>query len=319
MDIRGKFFAVGQGLTYALIVDQEHVLFDINLKCNFAELANFYGSKEIDIMVISHFHMDHMDGLKKLYQEGFRIRRIYIPYLTEDEKLLYTILYAGQGRNFAEDAAIFYNREYDIVVEEVRDTIAFPLQIWQFDIYNSQGNAKSVIKKILAGLHSIGINNQADLKNNLNTQLDKIKAVYNNLKMNINFTSMFMVHGPADGLYVKYSCCCGKPFMISEIAVKKNESGHYHTLISGDCNFSNNYPKLSKYRNMLAYALVPHHSGVKEWADYLCKGSNKIIWIVTINEISSRPYGIIVSDIYSCKDELFVCDKKEEFEHIFVV
>lgn len=319
MDIRGKFFAVGQGLTYAFVVDQAHVLFDINKKCDFAALESFYGSKQIDIMILSHFHMDHMDGVKKLYAEGFKIRKIYIPYITEDEKMIYMLMYIDQDRNFEEETAVLYDSEYDVVIERVRDTTVFALACWQFDIYNSQGNAKSVIKRILAGLKSIGIHNQADLKNKLSTQLNKIMTVYKNLKVDLNLTSMFMVHGPAKGICVKKSCYCGKPFIFPRNLTRLITSGHYHTLISGDCNLSKNRPILKKYSKMLAYALVPHHSGVKEWADYICKNSNEMVWIVTINVISSRPYGKIISDIYSNGDELYICDSCTEFKHAFEV
>ncbi len=319
MDIRGKFFAVGQGLTYAFVVDQAHVLFDINKKCDIAALENFYGSKQIDIMVISHFHMDHMDGVKELYDNGFRIRKIYIPYLTEDERLIYTLMYADKNRNFAEETAIFYDREYDIVIEQVEDTTAFHLACWQFDIYNSRGNAHSVIKKLLAGLNSIGIKNQADLKSKLSSKIANIVAVYNNLKLNLNLTSMFMIHGPENGLDVKYSCYRGTPFITPRCSVWEKKSGHYYTLISGDCSLSKNDSILRKYTKMLSYALVPHHSGVKEWADNVCRGSDIVTWIVTINEVSSRPYGKVVSDIYSYGDELYICDNGNEFEHVFVV
>lgn len=317
MDIRGKFFAVGHGLTYAFVVDQAHVLFDINKKCDLIALQNFYGSKQIDVMIISHFDMDHMDGVKELYAEGFKIRKIYIPYITEDEKLIYTLMYITQGRNFEEEIAMLYDSEYDVVIEQVGDTTVFALACWQFDIYNSQGNAKSVIQKILTNLKSIGITSQQDVKNKLGTHTDDIVAAYKKVINDLNFTSMFMVHGPRSAMYVKYSCSNGKPFIGSGNPIRNNDSGHYHTLISGDCNLSNNRSILSHYIEMLAYALVPHHSGVKEWADYICKGSNELVWIVTISEISSRPYGKIVSDIYSYGDELFICDKKDEFEHIF--
>lgn len=195
----------------------------------------------------------------------------------------------------------------------------FTLAFWQFDIYNSQGNAKSIIKKILTNLSSIKINSQQDVKNKLGTHTDDIVAAYKKVKIDLNLTSMFMVHGPAKGICVKQSCYCGKPFIFPRKHARLITSGHYHTLISGDCNLSKNRPILKKYSKMLAYALVPHHSGVKEWADYICKNSNEVIWIVTIKMISSRPYGKIVSDIYSNGDELYVCDSSTEFRHAFEV
>jgi len=61
--------------------------------------------------------------------------------------------------------------------------------------------------------------------------------------------------------------------------------------------------------------LVPHHSGLKEWDDYICQDTDKVVWIVTISQIKSRPYGQVVSDIYSNNEELYICDKTKFFEY----
>ncbi len=56
MDIRGKFFSVGHGLTYAfkisdvIGVNDVHLLYDINRECDMKELEYFYGNKEIDYL-----------------------------------------------------------------------------------------------------------------------------------------------------------------------------------------------------------------------------------------------------------------------------
>ena len=93
MDIRGKFFPVGHGLTYAFKigdvsgVNDVHLLYDINRKCDMKELENFYGNKVIDYLILSHLHADHMDGVGKLCKAGFKVKKIYIPYLDNDEKI----------------------------------------------------------------------------------------------------------------------------------------------------------------------------------------------------------------------------------------
>ena len=88
MDIKGKFFPVGHGLTYAFKIDDVHVLFDINRKCNLKDLNQFFGDQNIDFMILSHLHNDHINGLKKLSKVGFSINKIYIPYLDIDEQYL---------------------------------------------------------------------------------------------------------------------------------------------------------------------------------------------------------------------------------------
>ena len=67
LEAEAKFFPVGHGLTYAFKIGDFHVLFDINSQCDLNALASFYGDKEIDIMVLSHFHEDHVNGVEELY------------------------------------------------------------------------------------------------------------------------------------------------------------------------------------------------------------------------------------------------------------
>jgi len=95
--------------------------------------------------------------------------------------------------------------------------------------------------------------------------------------------------------------------------------GKYHSLISGDCNFSKNSTIISTYIDQLAYALVPHHSGLTEWDDYICDNNGDVVWIVTINNVASRPYAKIVRDIYKKGNELFVCDHVNTFCYNFEV
>lgn len=320
MSIRGKFFPVGHGLTYAFKIGRFHLLFDIRKKCNFTELENFFdGKKEIDIMVISHFDVDHSDGIQKIRANGYKIKKVYIPYIGDDERLLLELIFAFTNRNFnnmLEDLG-------DVEIVEVRENEAYrfligKLDFWEFNVHNSAGNAPTVVKKILSELSAIGIQTNDDVRRNLHTKQAQIKQAYQNAVNNLNITSMFMDHGPIDESMIGISVYSGMEFTSQKREFSFNASGHFHSLITGDCNIAKNQSIVQRYADRLAYALVPHHSGIGEWNDCLCRNTDKVDWIVTISKIGVRPYGKVVSDIYSNDEKLFICDEKQEFEYLFI-
>ncbi|WP_314362183.1 hypothetical protein [Rothia mucilaginosa] len=45
----------------------------------------------IDLLVISHLDDDHVNGVRKLYKERFRIEKVVLPYMTRWERILYVL------------------------------------------------------------------------------------------------------------------------------------------------------------------------------------------------------------------------------------
>lgn len=137
MKTKGKFFAVGHGLTYALKVEDIHVLFDINKRCNIEELEKFYGNKIIDVLVISHFDEDHSDGIKKLYDNNFNIKRVYIPYIGNDEKLIIELYFYFNGMDYNNIMRLL--REHNVEIIEVEGEISISVELWEINIHQSKG------------------------------------------------------------------------------------------------------------------------------------------------------------------------------------
>lgn len=48
-------------------------------------------SRIINMLVISHLDEDHVNGVRKLYKERFRIKKVVLPYMTRWERLLYVL------------------------------------------------------------------------------------------------------------------------------------------------------------------------------------------------------------------------------------
>ena len=55
----------------------------------FAKELHGKSSGIINMLVISHLDDDHINGVRELYKEGFRIDRVVLPYMTRWERLLY--------------------------------------------------------------------------------------------------------------------------------------------------------------------------------------------------------------------------------------
>lgn len=313
MEIKGKFFPVGHGLTYAFKVGSLNVLFDITQRCNLDDLENFYGSKTIDILVISHFDADHSDGIHNLYDNGFHIKRVYIPYIGAEREIILYFIYLYKQKNYL---ALFEEMQsHDTSIIEVSEIeVIDVLPFWKFNIHQSI-NASYYVKQIIAELNAIGIVTKDDVQKKLETHHQDIKDAYKKVMDNLNLTSLFMEHGPVDDKLVNETFYCGQEFISG--TVEKGKNVNLHSLITGDCNLSINRCTICKYVDHLGYVLVPHHSGVQEWDTFICNSTETAVWIVTISEIRTRPYGLVVSDIYSNKEKLYICDKYTPFEYRF--
>lgn len=94
MPTKGEFitYPVGQGLFYAgkLIKDDKeefNFIYDCGsnskkeslTKC-ISEYKTFNGTKDIDMLVVSHFDSDHINGLKELTNK-YNVKRVFFPYI----------------------------------------------------------------------------------------------------------------------------------------------------------------------------------------------------------------------------------------------
>lgn len=73
----------------------------------------------IDLLVISHFDKDHVNGIKKLYDKKFKIKKIVIPYVPLSERIL-LLLQGSQENNLKEavNPKKFLARTFDSLLRE---------------------------------------------------------------------------------------------------------------------------------------------------------------------------------------------------------
>ena len=93
------FHPVGHGLFYSGTIknlytqNQYSFIYDcgghtkntVNLAIQNADLP-----KEIDLLIISHFHADHIKGVLELIKRKITIKTVILPYLDQTSKILYT-------------------------------------------------------------------------------------------------------------------------------------------------------------------------------------------------------------------------------------
>src|ERR1700761_6240842 len=110
-----EFHAIGQGGFYTGMLgksdipsDVFHFVYDCGKSGSTALLKNEVAdyqkiiSGHLDLLIISHFHEDHINGIRALLT-GITCRRVIIPYYEPEERLL---LYATTP-NASEDYIIF--------------------------------------------------------------------------------------------------------------------------------------------------------------------------------------------------------------------
>ncbi len=123
------FHNVGQGLFYSGHIDNNHFNFVYDCGTSSAQkyienaVDNQLPSQDIDFVVISHLHKDHISGLKRLV-DNYNVKKIYLPYLGKGNLSLIKLLCAvasipdgisGQVASDGEDREIFYNQYHFLI------------------------------------------------------------------------------------------------------------------------------------------------------------------------------------------------------------
>jgi ribonuclease BN (tRNA processing enzyme) len=107
----GKFKHVSSRKSFTMVYDCGHSTYSTNASYIDAEIDEFVleiGDK-IDMLVISHFHADHINKITELLTKSRGAKEVYLPYLSEEEKYLYLIDNLFDGNSDKESVRSFIN------------------------------------------------------------------------------------------------------------------------------------------------------------------------------------------------------------------
>lgn len=262
------FHGVGQGLFYTGSIANGN--FNFVYDCGSmgvgkieSEVKEYLSGfeKEIDFIVISHLHKDHINGLKTLLKER-RVKKIYLPYFNaskyRDAFVCYLIV------NKIEPSSIefriltrLYNCEtnliennhnneideylYDLKVEQIDkydEVIGYNFG-WVFNLFNSKISdfeldlIQMKIKKLLDG------KSLEEYIRDIDGDYTELKKIYKNL----NQSSLLLLHW------------------------KRNEPFN-KTLLTGDVKFDDELNEIIKEavdKTNNLYLQIPHHGAYNEW------------------------------------------------------
>jgi len=302
------FHGVGQGLFYSgrLKDGAYHFVFDCGSesmeKFLFNAIDNHMTKEDIDFVLISHLHKDHVHGLERLLAKN-NVKKLYLPYLGKGNLNLVKLLIAYSYLESEEEyeqlfdtidyISSFYggNKDFERTYkvdflgsngeESHEDGTIFTVDFlyasdhngpyWEFIMFN-----KRQPDSVLAHLdREISLLLQ---KNNVKDVLDLVRAgnkadlvkiykyIFQRKGKTLNLTSTVLIHYPTADLRILFPMTC-ECFLKSQISDLKRKP---ITVLTGDAEFDSEM--LRKMHNRLLSHLdpfvifqVPHHGALKNW------------------------------------------------------
>jgi len=265
-------YPVGQGGFYSerLFVDGS-AHFTIVYDCGSLNRSNLEiqidnsGIEKIDLLVLSHFHDDHINGLKYLSRKGIAVKTIVMPQLENAEIILY--FFDSTNLEIYQNPAVLFpgcrvvrvrseddSNKNELSAESLPNSISHNIKVrprtgglqWTFKFYvdkSTYGNKfSSDDREYLSNLNINSINDDSHKK--------RIKKIHEKISPNLNLTSMCMYSGPNDYYWSKVSSW---------------GAGLYGTILTGDIllknekTISNFISHYYDFLDCIGYFQIPHH------------------------------------------------------------
>ncbi|MGA3677823.1 MBL fold metallo-hydrolase [Lysinibacillus agricola] len=314
MEGLSTIFPVGQGLFYSCSIKDDLSTYNFVFDCgqdaknsltdvhNINSLINQYNeintSGTIDMLIVSHFHADHINGINELLK-NFNVKNIFIPYYqrwknhretfkfflslfelrseetkiiivppspidNEDEINEFNFLeFTIDLENHVEKIDDYSDGEKDYNIYRFNESkIRFRVSDWYFDLFNieiSEKEYRALNKEIREALRYFGYTNLSDyLQKASKAQINSIKKWYLNA-----ITSL----GSKGDILNNTSIC----LLHCPIQSLYAQNPWSITLLTGDINLSNknNLLLFDKYfsyvKNKIHVFFLPHHGSNANW------------------------------------------------------
>ncbi len=318
MSFERKFLPVGQGAFYVEVHKNGKDKFTIVYDCGSTTLdsnifkklikGSFKDDTQIDILFISHFHKDHINGIKFL-SAFFKIKKVVMPYLDDDEKLIFKILNNFENvelidspQNFFGDTELIFinSTNVDTInnpnISILKNGSIFYFNHWIFRPFNFKYTDRKVefINNLaLEGLELTDIDTIS--KAILNEK--KIKRAYEKIPNGLNVNSMALYSGPKKDYPHKY-------WLVDSINKTEYRSG---CIYFGDIDLKhlNTLKELTEnikdYLEFIGTIQVPHHGSKYNFNDEIFKCIESIkcaIFSYGTTNTYGHPSQIVISDLF---------------------
>jgi len=105
-----EFHKIGQGLFYSGNIEDYQFVYDCGTSSRAVYMDKaikddyyFRGKGPLDLLIISHFHQDHVSGIKDLLNKTNGVKRVILPYLFPQQRLVLLAQYVGQSAGAISD------------------------------------------------------------------------------------------------------------------------------------------------------------------------------------------------------------------------
>lgn len=336
MNIVRIFHPVGQGAFYTERHNFNGIEFNVVYDCGSTTLTKeklelkiksvFTKGQNIDILFISHFHADHINGVKIL-NNHCKIKKVVIPLIEKDSKTLFKIFniistsdsearlidnpndFFGDNIPIIQIAPIESNSEGDIEqpisnIDEIRSSNKMPSGTkfrpnsntdWFFIPFNYlQSERKSQFQKAL-DVYKLTLDNLTTIAE-INRNKTSIRNAYNEVDGDLNENSMILYSGGEKD---------------NTITFFRNLQGFVHPrivksgcLYLGDVNLkesnisSNILNRLSQFQSQIGTLQVPHHGSIHNFnATILTKEMHCAVFSYGTNNPYGHPSDRVIGEI----------------------
>lgn len=329
-----NLFPAGQGLFYAgLLNDGDYsFVYDCGSESNrrtlstyINELKRWNGNDKLDFVAISHFHNDHINGIKELHDKiGFE--ELFMPYVCSDAEIR-CLYIAGSyveslpeneiGNDAYRDNLNFVIEKASEIDEEHSKDFVLSTQDWIFNFFQKTiDNAKlSELKRKLDEYKEInGYSNIIDVIKN--GEICDIKDIYRNVfGNNLNKYSLVLLHYPIAPNTFRRTYFYPNQYALVRYLRAYPLSRYYsegfypYTLLTGDAEFDSDISSriLASFPTGVSGIIqVPHHGSQNNWdlfKKYFASWNAFNVYVVPFGTRNhyGHPCSLIASDVTPIK------------------
>lgn len=329
-----NFFPVGQGLFYAgLLNDGDYsFVYDCGSESNqrtlstyINELKRWNGNDKLDFVAISHFHNDHINGIKELNDKiGFK--HLFMPYVCSDVEIrcLYIAGSYVESLSESEIGNDVYRDNLDFIIEKALEIdtehskdFALSTQDWVFNFFQ-----RAIDNATLGELkRKLDEYKEANRYSNIidvikNGGIFDIKNIYRNVfGNNLNKYSLLLLHYPIAPNTFRRTYFYPNQYALAHYLRAHPLSRYYwegfypYTLLTGDAEFDSDISSrisASFPMGISGIIQVPHHGSKVNWdlfKKYFASWNFFNVYVVPFGTRNryGHPHISIESDVTSIK------------------